>query len=377
MPHRLNSDGLDSGVESPAPAEAALRVALSPVDAATRRSEVALDPGGAASLVAWATSERVLGPVLAAVANGAFDLDDETMRQAVAVHQGSMLWCLQVELRLHEVRDWFEQAGGVEYLVVKGPAVAHLDEIDPSLRSFADLDLLIHERDMDRAIATLVEHHAVRRIPQRRPGFDRRFTKGVGLRCADGVEIDVHRTLCVGALGFRIPLDDLFADPDHFEIGGEWFAAPKPEHRALHAAYHALVGSPEPALRTVRDLAGYLTRPDLSPDVLVPEARSWGGETVLAEAVRATFATLSFEAPAWRTWLDGFTPNRRDLTLIERTRVESPWPIELSLLRELGWRERATMTWAIAFPSKEVLEDRGQSHWGRLRSGTRRLVRRR
>lgn len=377
MSQRLGSDVPDSGGRDLAPAEAALRFALSPVSAAADGSNVTLDPGGAAALVARASSERVLGPVIAAVEDGAFELDDEVMRQAVVGHQGAMLWCLQLEVRLLDIKDWFAKAGGIEFMVVKGPAVAHLDEVDPSLRSFADLDLLIHERDMDRAIAALVEHGAARRIPQQRPGFDRRFTKGVGLCCDDGVEIDVHRTLCVGALGFRIPLDDLFAQPDHFEIGGERFAAPKREHRALHAAYHAVVGSPVPALRTLRDLAGYLTRPELPPDVLVPEARRWGGETVLAEAVRATFDTLSFEAPDWRAWLDGFTPDERDLDLIERSWVESPWPVEWSVLRELGWRDRAALTWAVAFPSRDLLEQRGETHWGRIRAGVRGLVDRR
>ena len=324
-----------------------------------------------------ASTSRLLGPLLVAVNAGALDLPDEVVDQMAKAHELSMLWCLQLELRILEVKDWFDKAGGVEFLVVKGPAVAHLDEPDPSLRSFADLDLLIHERDMDRAIATLGEHGAARRIPQQRPGFDRRFTKGVGTCCDDGVEIDVHRTLCVGALGFRIPLDDLFADPDHFEIGGERFAAPKLEHRALHAAYHAVVGSPVPALRTLRDLAGYLTRPELPPEVLVPEARRWGGETVLADAVRATFDTLSMDAPTWREWLDDFTPDPRDLQLIERSRGESPWPVEWSVLRELGWRDRAALCWAVAVPSHEVLEDRGQTRWSRIRSGVDALVRRR
>jgi hypothetical protein len=338
---------------------------------------VALDADRAGGLVARATSERVLGPVLAAVENGDIELPDEAMGPAIAAHRGSMLWCLQLELRLLEVADWFRDAGGVEFLVLKGPSVAHLDEVDPSLRSFADLDLLVHERDMDRAIATLTAHGAARRIPQRRPGFDRRFTKGVGLCCDDGVEIDVHRTLCLGALGFRIPLDDLFDDPDHFELAGERFAAPKLEHRALHAAYHAMVGSPAPALRTLRDLAGYLSRPELPPGVLVPEARRWGGETVLAEAVRATLDTLSFEAPAWREWLNASTLVQRDLALIERSRTPSNWPVEMSVLRELGWRDRAVLTWAVAFPSREVLEDRGQSPWRRIGAGLHGLVQRR
>lgn len=331
----------------------------------------------AESLIAAAESERLLGQLLSQIHVDGLALPAEQARTAIDLHQRSMLWCIKLEARLLEVSDWFAAAGGIEFLVVKGPAVAHLDETDPSLRSFADLDLLIHSHDMDRAIATLVQNGAERRIPERRAGFDRRFTKGVGLRCADGVEIDVHRTLCVGALGHRIPLDELFAAPDHFEIGGEWFAALKLEHRALHAAYHAVVGSAVPALHTLRDLVGYLTRPELTPEVLVPEARRWGGETVLAEAVRTTFDTLPFEAPAWREWLADVTPDERDLRLIERSRAPSPWPVEFSVLRELGWRDRAALTWAVAVPSRDVLADRGQTPWTRVRAGLQGFVQRR
>ena len=54
------------------------------------------------------------------------------------------------------------------------------------------------------------------------------------ITCGDGIEIDVHRTLCVGALGQRIPLDELFKSPEQFDIGGQQFAALSLPHRALH-----------------------------------------------------------------------------------------------------------------------------------------------
>lgn len=83
------------------------------------------------------------------------------------------------------------------------------------------------------------------------------------MTCGDLVEIDVHRTLCGGAMGLRIPLDRVFAQPELFDIGDTGFLAPRLDHRALHAAYHAIVGGGPPPLRTLRDLAGYLTHPKL------------------------------------------------------------------------------------------------------------------
>lgn len=325
-------------------------------------------------LVGLATTARLLGPLLVAVDVGALELRDEFVEAIVAGHEGSMLWCMHLEVRLLEVMDWFDQAGGIEFLVVKGPAVAHLDEIDPILRSFADLDLLVRADDMDRALVALEGHGAVRRVPQRRPGFDRRFIKSVGLMCPDEVELDVHRTLSVGAHGLRIPLDDLFATPDHFALGGRLVAAPKRTHRALHAAYHAVIGTPHPALRTLRDLASHLCDPDLPPDVLAAEARRWGGEAVLAEAVQATFDSLCFDAPRWRAWLDTVVVDPREVAILASTHQQTLLPVRWSTLRELSWHDRGAFMWALSFPSAEVLRSRGLTRRGRVVAGVRKVL---
>ena len=325
--------------------------------------------GGA--LLGTGQANGVLGPLLFSLPDSADDLRE----QVSAAYEPVLLWCLELELRLLEVKAWFDDAGGVEFLVLKGPAVAHLDEIDPSLRSFADIDLLIPSRDMDRALAVLQRHGAERRIPEHHRGFDRRFSKGVGLTCGDGIEIDVHRTLCVGALGQRIPLDELFEAPEHFDIGGQRFAALSLPHRALHAAYHAVMGSPTPALKTLRDLAGYLTRPALTPALLVPEAHQWGGATVLARAVAAAFANLTFDAPEWQAWLDGFNPDGGDEDLIRHSQYESAAPFDMSFIRELPWRDRVAYVWGTAWPSQQTLDSRGVTHWGRIRHGIANLRR--
>ena len=334
------------------------------------------DTHQAEQLVAMAESERLLGPLLVAVDGGGLELPDDLVAKVLAGHESSMLWCLHLEVRLLEIMDWFDEVGGIKFLVVKRPAVAHLDDADPSLRSFADLDLLISGADMDRALRVLTDHGAERRIPERRPGYDRRFGKGTGLVCADQVEIDVHRTLAMGAHGVRIPLDDLFARSVSFDVGGRSVPAPCLVHRALHAAYHAVIGTPVPALRSLRDLAGYLTSPDLSLEELVSEARRWRGEAVLVEALRATFDGLSFEAPEWRQWLDSVAPDQRELAIIESTHYETTRPVRWSTLRELRWSDRGAFLWAVAFPSSEDLASRGLTRRGRIVSGLGSALRR-
>jgi hypothetical protein len=301
-------------------------------------------------LISDAVSRRLTGAVLISPISA--ELPEELMSQLSKAHDGAMLWCMLIELRLIEIKQWFDAAGGIEFRVLKGPAVAHLDEIDPSLRSFADLDLLISPDDMDRALTILGDHGAVRRLPEQRPGWDRRFGKGVGTRFDDGIEIDIHRTITSRAHGFRIPVDDLFRDPEPFVVGGETFLAMSRPHRALHAAYH-LVAVPEPpTLHTARDLAGFLSKAALGPEVLVPIAERWGGLTVLAEAVELTLATFAISAPSWRAWSASVTIDRAEADLLSRGRTAIPWPIEWTTIRELGWLDRARFAWAVAAPSR-------------------------
>lgn len=328
--------------------------------------------GDGVELAALARDHGVLGPLVAASAHGVVELPDEVRAAVVAEHEVAMVWCLQLERRLLEIDAAFH-AARVRYLVVKGPAVAHLDEADPSLRSFADLDLLVAGDDIERAIGVLTGLGAERRIPERRPGFDRRFVKGIGMVGDDDIELDVHRTLCTGPHGFRIPLDRVFAEAVTFDLGGRPIPAPSRRHRALHAGYHAMVGSASPPLRTLRDLAGYLVAGDLGPEVLGPEARRWRGEAVLAAAVEATIAAFDLDVPAWRTWLASVELDSAERRLVERG-PGADRLVDWDVVRELGWRDRAAFLRAVAFPSAEVLSDRGETGWGRATAALRRGV---
>ena len=318
-------------------------------------------PAAAAAVVTRAASARLLGPLLAVVDAGALTLPPESVAAARVGHEDAMLWCLHVETRLLHVRRWFEAAGGVPHLVVKGAAVAHLDDIDPSLRAFADLDLLVPAAHLTRAVDVLVANGGSRSYEERRPGFDRRFVKSVTVEYADGVQVDVHRTLCDGTHGFRIPVDRLFDQATTFPLGGEAVPTLGRTHRALHAAYHGVLGSAVPPLRTVRDLAHHLVDPDLGPEVLAEEAEVWRGTAVLAQAVRETFETLQFDAPAWRSWLETVTVDPREAAIVAAQRVESGsfGRAKLTALREVGWRDRAAYLAGLAFPTSAHLRSRG------------------
>lgn len=322
-------------------------------------------PESFADFAAELQRTRLLGPLLTAHSLGEVDLPEDLRADLVTRQQGALLWCIELEKRLLQVHDWFaptQHTKGIEYRVIKGPAVAHLDTLEPSLRTFADIDLLIAADDMDRAVAILTRHGATRPWAERRPGFDRRFVKSVTMTFADGIELDLHRTLADGVHGHRIPLADLFADADHFDIGGVSLAALKPVHRLLHSAYHLLLGSREPALMNLRDLAGYLCDPSIQVVEVTAEATRWRGEAVLALAIDLVAERLDVQPARWTDWRAAQRLDPTELALIERHRSEgsSLGRAKLDVARELpGVRTKLAYLTALAWPSREHLESRG------------------
>jgi hypothetical protein len=333
-----------------------------------------IEPEVAEWFVGVAERERVLGLVLVAVDRGDLALSDELVQRVEGGQREMMRWCLRVERRILEIHDWFEAAGVRRWLVLKGAACAHLDEPDPSLRAFADVDLLIAGDELDLAISVLEAHEVQRRIPQRRPGFDRRIGKSVGMKSADEVEVDVHRTLATGGLGARIPLDRLFDSPETFALAGTPIRALTRHHRALHAAYHAVIHTPVPDLRSIRDLAAHLADSDHDLSPLISEAERWGGATVLRQAVEATLEMLPIDLPGWRAWVDSTEPDPHDLELVRRTWQPDTALIDRGLFNELGPLDRMRYLVAVGVPSKEVLADREESQVNRILTGTRRWI---
>lgn len=310
-------------------------------------------------LVDRAVAERVSGSVVAAVQAGLVDLGDEATTDLFGRHRDELARSLLREELLWELAGAFA-AAEVTYRVIKGPAVAHLDEPDPSWRTFGDLDLLVRVSELDRAVALLRRDGATRPWAERRTGYDARFAKSVTLTTTAGIEVDVHRSLCDGAHGFRVPLDRLFASAEPFRLADREVPALVVAHRLLHAGHHAVLGSPRPRLMSLRDLAGYLTRPDLDVDVVAAEVAVWRGEAVLAEAVQVTGTVFGWLPEPWAAWLDTIEVTPAESRIVARQQVEgsSFGPAKLDAIRELPWRDRPAYALGVAVPSREHLRSR-------------------
>lgn len=331
------------------------------------------DPQVSRALVAAAAGAGLTGALLDAVRSEAVELSAASQDDLVRTHRSKLAWCLRLERRLVLAAQWFEDAGGIDFLVVKGPAIAHLDEHDPSSRTFSDVDLLVGSAHLERSLKELEARGAVRPYVERRPRFDRRFAKSVTVTFPDGMEFDVHRSLCDGVHGFRIPLDRLFEDPDRFRLAGHDLAALAPVHRVLHAAYHAVLGSPRPRLMSLRDALGYLVRSDLQVADVVAEARAWRGEAVLAAAVEEVRCSFGWLPEPWRAWSEQVeVPGRETRIIAQQKREGSSFgPAKVSALMELPWPDRASYALGVAVPSRAHLRSRDLDLFTLLRGAGR------
>jgi len=321
-------------------------------------------PEGAVTAVAGAARDhRLTGPTIAALTTWGYEIPSEL----TVAHRDAMAWCVLLEARLARIKRVFDAAGGVEFLVIKGPTVAHLDEPDPALRSFGDLDLLVGESTFDRAISALAHDGFHRPAPQMRSGFDRRFARTVTLTGKDGIEVDVHRSLTGGPHGRRIPLPELFDQAEPLSVAGERLMSPSLPHRAMVASYHAAANM-RVQLTTIRDLGNYLTRPDLNPELLDSIALRWRGRAVLASAVALTLDTFAPRDPTspgegdtvadplwrrWYDWLDQVEVDHDEANLIARYHQRTTGLLDPLTIRELPWTDRVRLLSGIAFPSRE------------------------
>lgn len=255
-----------------------------------------LDDDAWTVLVGAVDRHRLVGLLHAAVAAGDMAVTDRQREELDELH---LSWCVtsvELERELLVVIDHLERCG-VESLVLKGAAHAHLLYPDPSWRSFGDNDVLVRGAQVEPAIDALEALGYRRTIPTLDPGFDARFGKGATLRRRDGVELDLHRTLLFGTYGLRVEPDLLFAGSVAFRLGGRELRALGSEMRVLHLCYHASLGDPDPRFASLRDAAQAATVTDVDLREVVALAERWRSTAALARTVMLWRARLGFEAP--------------------------------------------------------------------------------
>jgi hypothetical protein len=270
-------------------------------------------------------------------------------------------------------------SGEVVFAVLKGVATAHLDYPDPALRQFADVDLLVAPKDLDRACTLLgtlgwIQAYAL-------PRYHERFTHAVTLRSDRKVEVDLHQRLAHRALGELLPTRDLLANAVQFELAGRTLSALSKSDRLIHAAIHTQTS--RPPYRRLSSSADVLVLTDQLADeagLVLARAEAWRVRPLVEAAIRSAYDEASWPVPP--PWVAAMSaPMHRRNRLVERAYLSErrrPLTEELAYLGLMhGWRDRAAYVRGFFFTDPDYSAQNERSGlvaqtrylWSRLRSG--------
>lgn len=339
----------------------------------TRSLPDALDDDGWAALRAGILEQRLTGLFHGALTAGHLGATPERLAQVSNYLVASMGLALELERRITEIADLLG-AADVEWRLLKGAAVAHLDYRDPSLRSFGDVDILVRDRQYDQACDVLREAGGHRRYAEPRPGFDRRFGKGVCFFMPGHYELDLHRSFVAGPFGLLVQQADLFAETDHIVLAGKAIPTLSAESRFLHACYHAVLGARPPRLVPLRDVA-QLVLNGLDLERVEATISTWKVDALIAMAVNAAWTTFGLaDAVPLSEWARSYQPTkveRRQLAayVSEQRSYAAQAAAALSALPRFV--DKVAYVRAIAFPSRDYVRARDGRYRSRLRRGVK------
>ena len=330
-----------------------------------------------AFLLSGVRRHRLMGLLGAAVDDGALPVSAEQRAEVEAIEVAAASSALRLERALLAAAEVLH-GRGIDFRVLKGPAVAHLDYEDPMLRHFGDIDLLVPARSLEDTAAALVEAGGERCVGELAPGFDRRFGKGYTIAMPTGCELDVHRTLVAGTFGLRLDPEELFTTSARFGLGGEEIAALADEERFLHAAFHAALGDRRPRLTAVRDVVQIGSNPAVDWGRVRDLVGRWRCDAVVERALDQVSERLQLEIFPHRIRRElDLSSSRRDRRAVQAyLATDGRFARQaLGAIPEVrGWRAKVAYVRALALPSGSNLRGRGRRRAAHVLRGIRHAV---
>lgn len=326
----------------------------------TGSDAISIDETETVALESRLRTEKLTGLAIAAHVHGALPLSQERFDSVLERHRRAMAWCLMIEDRLLQLDERFRRAG-IDYAILKGPAVAHRAYPDPSLRGFGDLDVLVRGEAFRDACTVLGTMGFRRRLAEPRPGFDERFGKAAAhVHVDDSMEIDLHRTLVLGPFGLWIDPGGLLDRAAAFELAGQKIPRLDDTDMLISVAMHAVLGWP-PRLLSYRDVVQVSRSADVDWSTLARRAADWHLTAVLIHAFETASITLGTEPVAEATTLDAVPIRGSEIRALESYtgRQRGLGGTALSTLRAIpGVRKKAAYVRAMAFPQRAFMRDR-------------------
>jgi hypothetical protein len=228
----------------------------------------------------------LVGFLLASIRNGRLALPPvavEALDEAQLYETTTRLYLEQELLPIGMLLD----EADIEFRVLDGCAVAHLDYRDSDVRAVTRLDLLVHPRDLGRAAQVL------RRRGWRPPrDTESHAGRGVPLVGPSGPRLVLHDTLDASPES-NVDLHELWADADPFVLSGRRLKALGSEQRLLHVSTLAHGPDDQLTLLPHRDLAEMVLFGQWRRGRLMELASSWSLQRVLADAVDTAWRRLA------------------------------------------------------------------------------------
>lgn len=302
---------------------------------------------------------RLTGLALAAFERGELRLRDSEHEELEELQRDAMTLAVMLERRLIEVNSALT-AAGIEFVVLKGPAVAHTCYGNPAWRPFSDLDLLVRRDQWSRVCELLAALGYRRELPEPRPGFDVRFGKAVTFNSDEGT-IDLHSTLASGPYGVWIDADLLFDRTTTLELGGTTIRRLDDTMLLLHACVHASLGWRPPLLLPLRDVLQISSTLRIDWACLRETSAEWRLDPVLQHAFGSATRTLDVAAPPEaQHWVD-LRVGRRERRAIDAytTMRRARGGMTLAMLAALpDLRSKVAYSRSLLLPKRDFLEAR-------------------
>ncbi len=245
---------------------------------------VLADPGEVLNL---ATARRVLPWVAGAVDAGwVADVSDEWRADLRSRHLGAIQTTLAAHSAAIEVAGRLAAAGIGDARILKGCATGHLDYERHADRFSTDVDVLVRPDDRPAFIAQFPDDA----IPvPRSEHWQDHYGKATTVTTARKVQVDVHTMLGQGYFGLSIPIDELFAEPTPFTIGGAELLALDGPNRLIHAANHAPLAH---GMHSIRDVLQLVLVTGVDWEVAVERVERWGVDVLFARGVLLAWSTF-------------------------------------------------------------------------------------
>ncbi len=257
---------------------------------------------------------------------------------------------LRIDAGTAEALERFDLAG-VDALLLKGPSIARWLYPNGAGRPYIDCDLLVGPADFEAAEAVLRSLGYTSLLQDL--GMPSWWCEhaAVWQRHADGLSVDLHRTL----IGVRVDHETawrvLSADTEEIEVAGRPVQTLGLPARAMHVALHAAQHGPDWPSSSA----------DLERALAAGEDELWRRAAAVAEELHATpafVAGLRLTAAGQRLVARLALPDVR--TVEAELRAGSPPPLALGfeqLVRARGTRARAEFVWRKLAPTPEFLRD--------------------